>query len=841
MIGRDLNDERARLATAIEEARARVAALEGQRERELERIAAMQAELAALASAPRTDALASPAAESTASRAAESPAPRRSQAEKLDIFRRLFRGRSDVYPTRFVSKKGNAGYAPACANKFVRGVCELPKVKCGECKNQAFLPVDESALLRHLRGEHVMGVYPMLPDGTCWFLAVDFDKATWTEDVRAFTVTCRRLELPFLVERSRSGNGAHVWFFFSSPVAAWAARKLGCYVLTETMAERHELAMDSYDRLFPSQDTMPKGGFGNLIALPLQFQSRQSGNTEFLDDQLVPFPGEQQWEVLAAVSRISPATVERLVSEAARAGRVLGVRPVDHDEQDAMPWIVERTDKRRRVPGPLPARVTAVLAQRLFLESAGLPSPLLDRIKRTAAFENPEFHKKQAMRLSTARTPRVISCADMLAKHVAIPRGCLPAVAELLAEHGIELELEDLRTIGADLAVTFQGALTDTQERAARELLAHECGVLVAPPGVGKTVLGTYLTAARKRNTLILVHRSPLLDQWRSQLSMFLGLDIKDVGKIGCGADRVTGSIDVAMIQSLARRDDMAQLVETYGHVIVDECHHVSAVSYERVVSAAKARYILGLTATPKRRDGHHPILEMQLGPVRHAIDAKSVAGRRPFEHRLIARETSFRSPNPDATIQELYTALARDGGRNQMILNDVIAAVEEGRSPILLTERTDHLDYLAGELERVVRHVIVLKGGMGAKATREVFARIAAIPDTMERVLLATGRYIGEGFDDPRLDTLFLTLPVSWRGTLVQYAGRLHRLHPGKREVRIFDYVDRDVPMLTRMFEKRLRGYRAIGYARGEAPLGYSEPKEPQVEYDADLDAEDL
>jgi superfamily II DNA or RNA helicase len=604
------------------------------------------------------------------------------------------------------------------------------------------------------------------------------------------------------------------------------------------MAARHELSMDSYDRLFPSQDQMPKGGFGNLIALPLQKEPRKLGNTELLDDDLVSFPGEQQWDVLASVRRIDPATVEHIIADASRDGGVLGLRTSSMDD-NATPWLVAPTSKRRpvRVPGPLPDRVSAVLAQRLFVATGGLPSPLINLIKRTAAFENPKFHKKQAMRMSTARTPRMVSCTEDLEHYVALPRGCVPDVTSIMRTHGVAFDLDDKRTIGTEIDAQFGGTLTTVQQEAAEVLLAHELGVLVAPPGVGKTVIGTYLVATRRRSTLILVHRGPLLDQWRSQLAMFLDIEPKLIGQIGAGKERITGNIDIAMIQTLARRNDDAELVAGYGHVIVDECHHVSAVSYERVVAATKARYVVGLTATPKRRDGHHPILEMQLGPVRFAIDAKSQASRRPFEHRLVARETTFRAASPDVKIQELYALLARDEARNRMIVNDVIAALEEGRSPILLTERTDHLDYFAAELSRVARHVIVLKGGMGAKATRDVFARMAAIPANTERIVLATGRYVGEGFDDPRLDTLFLTLPVSWQGTLIQYAGRLHRLHPGKRDVRVFDYVDHAVPMLARMFARRLRGYRSIGYARSEAPLGYAEPKEVTIEYDADID----
>jgi superfamily II DNA or RNA helicase len=332
-------------------------------------------------------------------------------------------------------------------------------------------------------------------------------------------------------------------------------------------------------------------------------------------------------------------------------------------------------------------------------------------------------------------------------------------------------------------------------------------------------VVGTYLVAARARNTLILVHRQPLLDQWVAQLGMFLGLDPKAIGQIGAGKRRPTGRLDVAMLQSLVREGRVDDVVAGYGHVIVDECHHVPAVSFERILSEVKARYLTGLTATPRRRDGLHPILEMQLGPVRFAVDARSQAARRPFDRRLIVRETAFTmiALDPAQGIQALYGALAGDERRNQLILDDVAHAIEEHRSPILLTERRDHLEYLATRLRPFVRRLVVLQGGMTPSERRQVMAQLAGIPEDEPRLVLATGRYIGEGFDDARLDTLFLTMPVSWKGTLVQYAGRLHRLHPGKTEVRIYDYVDREVPLFQRMFEKRLRGYRAIGYATNE------------------------
>jgi superfamily II DNA or RNA helicase len=831
-------ESRQALESAIDREEAALRDLDAQRADAQARLAALRSELATLDPMPAVPAPAQ-------SRASPLPPGPRTPAEKVALFRQLFRGRPDLYPTRFVSKKtGKSGYAPACANKFVPGVCELPKVKCGDCTRQAFLPVDYDAVLAHLKGKHVMGAYAMLEDETCWFLAVDFDKSAWAEDARAFVDTSRALGLPAVVERSRSGNGAHVWFFFSAPVSAATARKLGCHLLTETMARRHELGMDSYDRLFPSQDTMPRGGFGNLIALPLQHGPRQEGNTVFLDDNLVALPDEQQWAFLAAVERINPMTVERIVMDATRAGNVVGVRLAhETDEEDATPWTRMPSGKPRapRIVGPLPSRVAAVLAQRLFVDKAGLPSPLLNQIKRLAAFQNPEFYKKQSMRLSTALTPRVISCAEDLPHHVALPRGCRPDLEEALHGYGVALDVDDQRTAGAALDLRFRGKLTAIQEQAVRALVAHDAGVLVAPPGVGKTVVGTYLVAARACSTLILVHRRPLLDQWVAQLAVFLGIEPRAIGQIGAGKRTPNGQLDVAMIQSLVRKGSVADLVAGYGQVIVDECHHLPAVSFERVLSEAKARYVVGLTATPERRDGHHPITQMQIGPVRFSVDAKAQAGRRPFEHRLLVRETAFRMSNTDAApgIQEIYAALARDTRRNETILNDVIRALEDGRSPILLTERKDHLEYFVTHLERVARHLVVLQGGMGAKAHRMVRAQLEAIPANEERLVLAIGRYIGEGFDDARLDTLFLAMPVSWKGILVQYTGRLHRLHPGKSDVQIFDYVDREVPMLLRMFEKRLRGYRAIGYARGEAPLGYAEPEDERVvEYDAGVDA---
>jgi superfamily II DNA or RNA helicase len=375
--------------------------------------------------------------------------------------------------------------------------------------------------------------------------------------------------------------------------------------------------------------------------------------------------------------------------------------------------------------------------------------------------------------------------------------------------------VDDQRPSGECVEVEFKAALTKVQTVAAQALLAHEMGVFVGPPRIGKTVLGTYLVAQRKTSTLVLVHRRPLLDQWVVQLAMFLGLDEREIGTLATGKRKLTGRLDVAMLQSLVRGSAVADDVAAYGQVIVDECHHVPAFSFERVLSEARARYVVGLTATPQRRDGHHPILEMQLGPIRYSVEAKTQGAAKPFACRLLVRDTGFRlSPlKAEAPIQTIYRELASDARRNELILNDVIKAVSEGRSPILLTERKDHLEFFAERLRGFVRHVIVLQGGMTDKERRTRGEQLDAVPADEERLVLATGRYVGEGFDDARLDALFLALPISWKGTLVQYTGRLHRPHPRKTEVRIYDYVDRHVPMLLKMFERRQRAYRAIGY----------------------------
>ena len=738
--------------------------------------------------------------------------------DKLALFRTLFGGREDVYPRRWENAgKGKAGYAPVCANEWKRGVCHKPRVRCGACPNQAFVPVTDKAVEGHLRGRHTLGVYPMLADDTCRFLAADFDKETWRRDAGAYLAACRAKGIPAALERSRSGNGAHVWFFFEEPVAASLARRLGAHLLTEAMERNPDIGFRSYDRFFPSQDTLPQGGFGNLIALPLQGGPRESGNSVFLDGDFEPLP--DQWAFLSGLRRLSATEIATIVDAAGRRGRIMGLR-LPLDDEDEEPWTAPPS-RRRPLPaiaGALPERIGAVLGDQLYVAREGLPPGLVNRFVRLAAFQNPAFYAAQAMRRSTFGTPRIVACAELLSHHVALPRGCLEATEGLLEELGIGLDLRDERHAGRPIDTTFLGELTPEQAVAADALLANDTGVLAATTAFGKTVVAASLLATRGTNTLILVHRRQLMDQWIARLGAFLDLPHCAIGKISGRGRKPTGVVDVAVIQSLVHGDEVDDIVAEYGHLIVDECHHLSAPSFEKVARRAKVKYVLGLSATVTRQDGHHPIVFMQCGPVRFRASAKSQARQRPFAHRALLRLTAFRLPEGIETerppIQHVYGALAEDVARNDMIFDDVLSALEAGRSPLVLTARKDHAQRLAERLGRFARNVLFLRGGMGVKQRRAVMRRLEEISDTEERVLIATGRYIGEGFDDARLDTLFLAMPVAWRGTLAQYVGRLHRLHPAKREVLVYDYADESVPVLRRMTQKRIRGYRNLGYS---------------------------
>ncbi|QXP85816.1 DEAD/DEAH box helicase family protein [Methylococcus sp. Mc7] len=772
-------------------------------------------------------------------RARQQPSPlpvepsRLSTDEKVDLFRRLFRGRTDVFPVRWESKTtGKSGYAPACANdKFARrailhseaarraramdgpsewraGVCEKPRIKCADCSNRLLIPLSDAVIYKHLAGEHTVGVYPLLEDDGCHFLAVDFDEAEWRDDARAFMQSCDELGVPAALEVSRSGKGAHAWVFFANRVSARDARRLGTAIISHACTRTRQLQLTSYDRLFPNQDTMPKGGFGNLIALPLQKGPREKGFSVFVDAELRPYP--DQWAFLASIQPMTAHDIEPTILRATGGTHPLDVTFID-DEDLATPWK-RKNVSTRKLAGPMPKSLNVTLANFIYFEKAQLPQALANRLIRLAAFQNPEFYKAQAMRMSVWDKPRVIGCAENYPQHIALPRGCLDAALSLLRDNGIACDLEDERFAGAPLEVTFVGTLRLDQEAAIAGMLPHDAGVLCAPTAFGKTVTAAAMIARRGVNTLVLVHRTELLKQWQERLQAFLGAGKGVVGTIGGGGKaKPTGKIDIAVMQSLSRQGEVNPLVEDYGQVIVDECHHVGAVSFDAILKRTRAKYVLGLTATPIRRDGQQPIIFMQCGPIRHT--AARPAGA-PQDLEVAPRSRFARIDLPsEAGIQDVFRHLANDQDRTDAITAEIQGVFAQGRKVLVLTERTEHLDAIHAALDGYEPALFVLHGRMSKKQRGALIAQLDALPPDAPHILLATGKLVGEGFDHPPLDTLVLAMPVSWKGTLQQYAGRLHREHASKTGVRIIDFVDTGHPALLRMWEKRQRGYRAMGY----------------------------
>jgi len=739
--------------------------------------------------------------------ATEEEPSRFSTDEKVALFRRLFRGRTDIYPVRWESKStGKTGYAPACANEWVPVVCQKPRIKCADCGNRQLIPLSDAVIYSHLAGEHTVGIYPLLQDDTCHFLAVDFDEAEWKEDAQAFVQSCNELGVPVALEISRSGNGAHAWVFFTGNVSARDARRLGTAIISLTCARTRQLKLSSYDRLFPNQDTMPKGGFGNLIALPLQKRPRENGCSVFVDEALRPHP--DQWAFLASIRLMSLLDIEPTILRATGNVHPLDVTFIDEEDHKA-PW--KRSPQLAKLPGSMPDTLTVTLANLVYFEKAQLPQSLINRLIRLAAFQNPEFYKAQAMRFPVWDKPRVIGCAENYPNHIALPRGCLDAALTLLKENGIRGDLHDERFAGDAIDVAFAGALRLDQEVAVAAMSHHDAGVFCAPTAFGKTVTAAAMIARRGVNTLVLVHRTELLKQWQERLQSFLNIGKGIVGTIGGGKAKPTGKIDIAVMQSLSRQGEISALVENYGHVIIDECHHVGAVSFDAILKRVKAKYVLGLTATPIRRDGQQPIIFMQCGPIRYTA-AKPTSAPHDLE---VVPHSLYKSIDlsSEAGIQDVFRHLANDEDRTAAIAIETANAFNQGRKVLLLTERIEHLDAIVSALANVVPQPFVLHGRMSKKKRATLIEELNAMPSDAPRILLATGKLVGEGFDHPPLDTLVLAMPISWKGTLQQYAGRLHREHADKTDVRIIDFVDTGHPALLRMWDKRQRGYRAMGY----------------------------
>lgn len=750
--------------------------------------------------------------------------------ERIRLFQSLFKGREDVFARRWFSKTtGKSGYQPVCINEWKQGICDKKKYRCVICPNRNFAPLTTQDMYRHLEGKDeyccdVVGLYAIMQDNNCAFLCADFDdkncKYGYKEDVLAYVGVCREWLIPYAIERSRSGNGAHVWIFFEAPLPASKARRLGNAILTEAMTRNGQMSFNSYDRFFPNQDYLPEGGFGNLVALPLQGQARRKENSVFVDNDFLVY--KDQWAFLYNLKKIQESTIDQLLR--LHYQEELGKLSMSSESK---PWVT-----------PLPqnitqedfhAKVEIIKADKLYIPLKAVSAKVLNHLKRIAAFKNPEFYSKQALRLSTYAIPRIISCFDITNEYLAMPRGCEDATRSFLNDNAVTYTITDKTNHGNKISVSFQGEEREEQLEAINALLPYTNGILHATTAFGKTVTAAAIIARKKVNTLILVHSKALLKQWHDRLTEFLNIDYpkheeknkrgrrKVFSPLGCfdsSGNTLHGIIDIALIQSCLDEDGVKPFVQDYGMVIVDECHHVSSITFEQVLMSIKAHTIYGLTATPIRKDGHQPIIFMQCGPIRFSTDVKSQIAKQSFDRFLIPRFTSYNSILEDRlSIATLYKYLSEDEIRNNLIVEDICKAVNTGRTPIILTNRTAHVSVLAEKLKATIKNVISLTGIGTAKEKREAMQRLQTIPDSEQLVIVATGKYVGEGFDYPRLDTLFLALPISWKGLLTQYAGRLHREYEGKKDVRIYDYIDIYEPICDSMYRKRLKGYAAIGY----------------------------
>ena len=755
------------------------------------------------------------------------------------FFYSLFHGRSDVYAKRAVMKNGKAGYFPVCGNLWKYGVCpkvDRQKIKCASCPNRNWSPLNQRVLMAHLTGEKpdssdVIGIYPLLPDDTCRFLVFDFDDhevspgTAWPEDVDALRKICSRNGVPCSVERSRSGNGAHLWLFFDAPISAELVRKFGAALLTKGAESVNLKDFKTYDRMLPAQGHLPEGGLGNLIALPLQGQALRQGNSVFVDENWNAYPN--QWEYLKSVQRISRTFIEEKAALWSTDGE-LGALSKTEDMEDAeKPWKKSPQAFHVEDAGqPLPI----TLANGIYIDTADLKPRLQNALRRLAAYSNPEFYKKKALGFSTRNMPRIVFCGDDIGRYIHLPRGCAEKLTAQLDSAGIAYAISDERQAGSKIRVNFKGTLYPQQVEAATKMLAQDTGVLCAATAFGKTAVGAYLVAQRKVNTLVLVHNTEIMKNWVEDFEKFLQIDEEApeyvtpkgrhkkrksvIGTLSGNRNTLTGILDIAMITSLGQGDEVNPLVKNYGMVIMDECHHAGASIAEDVLNAVSAKYVYGLTATPKRDDGQEQKIFMQFGPIRYRYTAKDRAAAQNVRHFVYPRFTRLYIPNANKlSYNQARRAVVESEVRNEQILSDVAACLQTGRTPLVLTKEKEHAAFLYEQLKSKADHVFLLQGGSSAKQKEELRTQMRAVPLTESVVLVAIGQYIGEGFNFPRLDTMMLTMPISWQGNVEQYAGRLHRDYEGKQDVIIYDYVDAHIRVLESMYYKRLCTYKRMGY----------------------------
>ena len=756
-----------------------------------------------------------------------------------------FWGREDVYAKRSVNKKsGKAGYFPQCDNFWRYGVCPKAnkvKMQCGKCENQSYSKLGITQIMEHLKGERedasdVIGVYPLLPDDTCRFIVFDFDNHAkgaeekdfantddaWKEEVDAVRTICQEQGIDALVERSRSGRGAHLWIFFTEKIPAKFARKFGFALLDKGAETVNMKSFRCYDRMLPAQDYVPDGGIGNLIALPLQGQALKEGNSAFIDENWNAYP--DQWKVLMQTKRLSKEKLEDCIKNWLPEN--VFESGTENEATRIKPWEYQRKFHQEDVQGSM--QIT--LSNLIYVDTKNLKYRLQNQVRRLAAFYNPVYFKNQRIGYSNYQESRMIYMGQDEQGYIGIPRGLYDELIQRCHEAGIKYHIEDERTAGKMIDVTFQGGLRKSQELAVGKMLEHDTGILSAATAFGKTVVCSKLIAERKVSTLILLESSALIEQWTDALHDFL--DIKEelpeyqtpsgrirkrksvIGRLHGAHDSSTGIIDIAMVGSLCKKGKLHPRLQEYGMVIMDECHHAAASTVIEILRVVKAKYVYGATATPMRSDGLEKIGYMLLGNIRYRYTAKDRAKEQGIEHLVYPRFTRVAYPrSQEMHINDAYMLIRDNEIRNEQIVADVKKCIDHGRTPVVLTRYKEHAGLLSERLEAYADNFFLLCGDKSKKELQKVREQMEKVPANETVILVATGQMVGEGFNYPRLDTLIMATPISYRGIVEQYAGRLNRDYAGKKNVVIYDYVDSHIDKFDKMYGKRLKAYKQIGY----------------------------
>ena len=765
----------------------------------------------------------------------------------------MFWGRQDVYAKRSVNKEtGKAAYYPQC-NNFWTNVCHK-KIKdginCKDCKNRSYKTITKKDILNHLQGNaynasDVIGVYPLLSNGTCRFMVFDFDNHdkdaeekdfansddTWVEEVESMREICVLNGIEPLVERSRSGRGAHVWIFFDKPIDASFVRKFGFALLDKGAEQINLKSFKYYDRMLPAQDSLPEdSAVGNLIALPLQGKALQDGNSAFIDGNWNAYPN--QWETLFNKPRLSQEFLEEKIKEWSNIIDDIAANAAESDREK--PWNRMQHFNKNDVEGKL----HIILANGIYVDNTNLNAAMQNRIRRMAAISNPVFYKNQAIGTSNYDTARWIYLGkDHLSGYIQIPRGLQDELWENIKQADIDYEMEDERQQGRKINVDFKGELRPEQDKALKELIKYDNGILHAATAFGKTVVSSAIIAQKKINTLIILESSALIEQWKEALEKFLnineGLPTYEtktgrvrkrkslIGTLQGAHDSMTGIIDIAMAGSLCKKGKYHKMMNEYGLVLIDECHHSASETIANVLKEVKAKYVYGVTATPKRGDGLEKINYMLIGPIRYSYTAKEKAKEQGIQHLVYPRFTRTVPPRGVITDKmhpnEAYEIIHNNDVRDEQIIEDVKNCVAAGRTPVVLSRYKDHSEKFYERLKSYADHVFLMTGNNSKKEHRKILEQMHQVDKNESLILIATGSLVGEGFDFPRLDTLFMATPVSFRGVVEQYAGRLNRDYAGKENVIIYDYVDNHIPMFNNMYMKRLKAYKQIGYEFGD------------------------